>query len=46
MCSTTASQSDEFTNGGSTVTTKSTFLDQGQAFADLDNANAMQTRYV
>jgi RHS repeat-associated protein len=39
-------QSDEYTNGIGTTTTRFTFLDQGQAFADLDNTNALQTRYI
>src|SRR5262245_7428280 len=39
-------KAEEYVNGSGTTTTKSAYADQGTVFADLDNANAMQTRYL
>src|SRR5262245_56023801 len=39
-------KAEEYVNGSGTTTTKSVYADEGTVFADLDNGNAMQTRYL
>src|SRR5262245_44009529 len=39
-------KAEEYVNGSGTTTIKSAYADEGTVFADLDNANAMQTRYL
>jgi YD repeat-containing protein len=39
-------ETDEWTSGTGTVTTKTAYDDQGSAWADLTSGNALQTRYL